>query len=118
MVESLSQQRATRLAEAVKIEVTDIIQKRLKDPRIGFVTITSVEASSDLKYCTIYLTIYGDEKERENSLKGIEKAKGFIRSELGKVLKVRHVPELSFKFDYSLEYGNKIEKLLKEIKND
>ncbi|WP_353892048.1 30S ribosome-binding factor RbfA [Proteinivorax hydrogeniformans] len=111
----MSQQRAIKLAEAIKIETNDIFQKRLKDPRVGFLTITSVDVTNDLRECTIYFTVYGTEQEKTDTLKGVEKAKGFIRSELGKRLKVRHVPELSFKFDHSLEYGNKIDKLLRDI---
>ncbi|WP_350345000.1 30S ribosome-binding factor RbfA [Proteinivorax tanatarense] len=111
-------QRATKLGEAIKIEINDIIQKRLKDPRVGFLTITSVDVTSDLRESTIFFTVYGSEQEKKDTLTGVEKAKGFIRSELGKRLKVRHVPELYFKFDYSLEYGNKIDKLLKDIHDE
>ena len=111
-------QRTIRLAENIKFEINDIIRKSIKDPRIGFITITSVELTGDLKHCTIYLSFLGDEKAKTEGFAGLQRAKGFIRSELGKRLTIRYTPELHFKFDESLEHGSKISKILNDLKSE
>lgn len=111
-------QRTIRLAENIKFEINDIIRKNIKDPRIGFVTITSVELTGDLKHCTIFLSFLGGEKARKDGFEGLQRAKGFIRSELGKRLTIRYTPELHFKFDESLEHGSKISKILNDLNRD
>lgn len=109
--------RATRLQEEIKREVSHIIQRKVKDPRLGFVSITDVEISNDLSHCKIFVSVFGDEHQREQTMIGLSKATGFIRSEIGKTVKLRHVPEIVFHYDSSLEHGSKIEAILKEIKN-
>lgn len=110
--------RPNRVGEQIKKEMGHILQRELKDPRIGFVTVTGVEVTGDLQQATIYISIMGSEDELNGSLQGLEKAKGFIRSEIGKRVSLRHTPELIFKLDESIEYGDRIEKLLKEVKHD
>lgn len=100
----------------IKEEVSKIILQQLKDPRVGFVTITRVKMSEDLKRARIYWTVLGDEKAKEASSLGLEKAKGFIRRELGKRMRIKFLPEIDFSFDDSFEYGQRIERLLEEIK--
>ncbi|MGD9677161.1 MAG: 30S ribosome-binding factor RbfA [Vulcanibacillus sp.] len=112
----MSKVRAGRVGEQIKKEISKIINTELKDPRIGFVTITGVDLTGDLSQATVHISVYGSEKEIKDTLETIEKAKGFLRSEIGKRIRFRHIPELFFKFDSSIEYGYKIEKLLKEIK--
>ncbi|MGE7621788.1 30S ribosome-binding factor RbfA [Viridibacillus sp. NPDC096237] len=107
--------RANRVAEQMKKELGDIIVRKLKDPRVGFVTVTDVEVTGDLQQATIYITCLGTERERQATLKGLEKAKGFIRSEIGQRIRLRITPELSFEFDSSAEYGNKIDTLLRQL---
>ena len=107
--------RADRIAEQMKKELTDIISRKLKDPRIGFVTITDVEVSGDLQIATIYISVLGDEQAAENSLKGLEHAKGFIRSEIGSRIRLRVTPEIHFEMDSSIAYGNRIEDLLRNL---
>ncbi|MBB5147831.1 MULTISPECIES: 30S ribosome-binding factor RbfA [Ureibacillus] len=109
--------RANRVAEQMKKELGDIIGRKLKDPRVGFVTVTAVELTGDLQQATIYITTLGDEEEKNETLKALEKAKGFIRTEIGQRIRLRRTPELLFKFDSSIEYGNKIEQLLRSIKD-
>ncbi|WP_339288838.1 30S ribosome-binding factor RbfA [Ureibacillus sp. FSL K6-0786] len=109
--------RANRVAEQMKKELGDIIGRKLKDPRVGFVTVTAVELTGDLQQATIYITTLGDEEEKNETLKALEKAKGFIRTEIGQRIRLRRTPELLFKFDSSIEYGNKIEQLLRTIKD-
>ncbi|MFC5558104.1 30S ribosome-binding factor RbfA [Ureibacillus thermophilus] len=110
--------RANRVAEQMKKELGDIIGRKLKDPRVGFVTVTAVELTGDLQQATIYFTTLGTEEERNETLKALEKAKGFIRSEIGHRIRLRRTPEITFKFDTSIEYGNKIEQLLRSIKEN
>jgi len=110
--------RANRVGEQMKKELSDIIGRKIKDPRIGFVTVTGVEVTGDLQQAKVYITVLGDQKQRENTLNGLEKAKGFIRSEVGHRIRLRITPELFFEIDESIDYGNKIETLLREIHRD
>ncbi|GJM83790.1 ribosome-binding factor A [Paenibacillus sp. HMSSN-139] len=95
-----------------------LIQSELKDPRIGFVTVTGVDVTSDLSQAKVYLSVFGDEEKKSESLKGLEKATGFLRTEIGKRIRLRHTPELIFKIDESIAYGSRIEKLLGEITHE
>ncbi len=87
----------------------------IKDPRIGFVTLTRVDLSDDLKYAKVYFSVMGSESEKEKSLQGLTNASGFIRTELGRKLKLRRIPELIFKIDHSLDYSIHINKVLSDI---
>lgn len=107
--------RPRQIGEQMKKELSDIITRKVKDPRIGFVTVTDVEVTGDLQQATVYITVLGDEKEREETLIGLNKAKGFIRSEIGHRIRLRKTPELFFKYDESVEYGNRIEALIEKI---
>ncbi|WP_019412823.1 30S ribosome-binding factor RbfA [Paenisporosarcina sp. TG20] len=109
--------RSNRVAEQMKKELGEIIARRLKDPRIGFVTVTDVEVTGDLQQATVFITVLGDDKERQETLKALAKAKGFIRTEIGQRIRLRKTPELMFEFDVSADYGNKIDTLLRQIKN-
>ena len=110
--------RANRVGEQIKKELTDIIQRGIKDPRIGFVTVTAVDVTGDLQQATAFVTVYGDDDEREKSLLALEKANGYIRSEIGKRIKLRKTPELDFKFDESIERGNRIDELLRNLNKE
>lgn len=114
----MSNVRVHRVGEQIKKEMVRILQRELKDPRIGFVTVTGVEMTGDLQQAKVYISVMGDEEQKMNTLEGLSRAKGFIRSEIGKVVKLRKTPELIFQFDESIEYGNKIEKLLQQIIQD
>jgi len=107
--------RATRIGEQMKKELSDIIGRKLKDPRIGFVTVTDVRVTGDLQQAKVYITVLGDEEQRENTLKGLSKAKGFIRSEIGQRIRLRKTPEIIFEIDETIDYGNRIESLIKQI---
>lgn len=110
--------RANRVAEQMKKELSDIISRRLKDPRVGFVTVTDVEVTGDLQQAKVYITVLGDEDTKAATLEALEKATGFIRSEIGSRIRLRKTPELFFEFDQSIEYGNRIEKLISELKKE
>lgn len=107
--------RSNRVAEQMKKELADIISRKLKDPRVGFVTVTDVDVTGDLQQAIVYITCLGSAKEREETMKGLEKAKGFIRSEISHRIRLRITPEISFEFDSSVEYGNRIDTLLRQL---
>ena len=112
----MSKVRISRLAEEIKRELSHIINTELKDPRIsGLISITNVEVTGDLRYAKVFISNYGSEEEQLQSLKALEKAAGFIRTELGQRIRARYIPELIFKSDASMEYGAKISKILAEI---
>jgi ribosome-binding factor A len=110
--------RSNRVAEQMKKELGEIIARKLKDPRIGFVTVTDVEVTGDLQQATVFITVLGDDKKRRETLKGLVQAKGFIRTEIGQRIRLRKTPELMFELDKSFDYGNKIDNLLKQIKTE
>ncbi|ELP8672288.1 30S ribosome-binding factor RbfA [Staphylococcus pseudintermedius] len=110
--------RAERVGEQMKKELMDIINNKLKDPRVGFLTITDVQPTNDLSLAKVYLTVLGSDKERENTFKGLEKAKGFIKSEIGQRMRLRIVPDLQFEYDESIEYGNRIERLIQDLNHN
>ncbi len=109
--------RANRVAEQIKKEVSQILQSEIKDPRItGFLSVTDVEVSRDLGFARIFVSIYGTDNEKKLTLKALESAQGFIRSEIGNRIRLRHVPEVSFHLDQSIEYGAHISGILKDLK--
>lgn len=111
----MASRRIERLNEQLKREITILVREEVRDPRIGMVTVTAVEASADLSVARVFVSVMGEgEGDREESLEGLRAAAPFIRTELGKRLHVRRVPELRFELDRSLEYAQRIERLLQE----
>ncbi|UJL47970.1 30S ribosome-binding factor RbfA [Virgibacillus sp. NKC19-16] len=111
----MSDVRANRVAEQMKKELGEIFTQKLKDPRIGFVTVMDVEVTGDLQQATIFISVLGDEQQKHDTLLGLTKAKGFIRSEIGQRIRLRKTPELMFEFDEAFDYGNRIETILREL---
>jgi ribosome-binding factor A len=109
----LPYKRSQRVSDLLREEIADIIIYRLKDPRIGFITVTGVDVTDDIKIARVYVSVFHDE-ERKTTLEILNAAKNFIRSELSKRLRMKFIPSIEFKLDTSIEYGNRIEKLLKE----
>ena len=107
--------RVGRVGEQIKKELSQLIQSELKDPRIGFITVTGVELTNDLSQARVFLSVLGTDEQKEETLKALARGTGFLRSELGKRIRFRHTPELLFKFDNSIEYGSQIESLLNNI---
>lgn len=107
--------RSTRVGEQMKKELADILSRKIKDPRVGFVTVTDVRVTGDLQQAKVYITILGDEEKKQDTLKGLAKANGFIRSEIGKRIRLRKTPEIIFEFDDTIDRGNRIDRLLHEI---
>ena len=112
----MSDVRVRKLQEFIKQEVSQMLMRGLKDPR--FTTITDVHVTGDLREATIYVSLFGSDKEKEDTLIALKHAAGHIRTELGKVLKLRHIPSITFDKDTSLDYSMHIESLLNEIKKD
>jgi len=102
----------------MKRELSDILQRDLRDPHLGFVTLTEVEVSDDLSFAKVFWTVLGDEADKKRSLRVLNKAKGFLRGEVGRRLRLREAPELIFKYDSSTERGLRIEQILEQIKEE
>ncbi|HCY0989394.1 TPA: 30S ribosome-binding factor RbfA [Staphylococcus aureus] len=111
----MSSMRAERVGEQMKKELMDIINNKVKDPRVGFITITDVVLTNDLSQAKVFLTVLGNDKEVENTFKALDKAKGFIKSELGSRMRLCIMPELMYEYDQSIEYGNKIERMIQDL---
>jgi ribosome-binding factor A len=110
--------RRERVQEALREEISDILRKELKDPRVGFVSVTSVQLSHDLSVAKVHMSILGDEKEQEQAMRVLSGAAGFVRSEVAKRISLRHAPEIVFKIDTSIEHSLRIAKLLNELSRD
>lgn len=110
--------RANRIAEQMKKELGEIIGQKLKDPRIGFVTVTGVDVTGDLQQAKVFISVLGTDREREDTLIGLSKAKGFIRTEIGQRIRLRKTPEIEFELDESVAYGNRIESLIRQVQDE
>jgi ribosome-binding factor A len=107
--------RADRVGDLIKEEISRIIQHELKDPGIGFVTITGVELSDDLKHAKIFYSVLGDEEAKKESSSALRRACGFVQREMGRRLRLKYTPEIYFLFDPSVEYGARIERLIEKM---
>ncbi len=109
--------RPSRVAEQFRHELSAIVTRGLKDPRItGFITVTGAKMAPDLKQVTVYVSIHGDDKVREQTLEGLAAAAGFLQREVARNLRLRHTPHLVFAYDPSVAEGDKIDRLLKEVR--
>lgn len=115
----MSENRVRRVAEQIKKDVSQIIGAQLKDPRVANITsVTEVQLTRDLRYASVYVSIYGSDIEKEKTLQALTKASGYIRSEIGRRIRLRYVPEINFFLDNSIEYGVHIEKVIKSLKEE
>ncbi len=110
--------RQKKVADKVQQLVSLVIDRKIKDPDKGFVTITHVKMSPDLRIASVYFTVLGDESETERSLAALNRAKNYIRNEIAPELKMRFVPDLRFFVDDTMAYAKKIERLLENIKKE
>ena len=110
----MSELRVRKIQEFIKQEVSSMLLKEIKDPRLGFVTVTGVHLTGDLREATVYVSLFGSDREKAESLEALNNARGFIRRELGQRLKIYYTPTI----DTSLEYGMHIEGLIKKIHKD
>ena len=104
--------RAQRLTEEIREQVARMIAADLKDPRLGFVTVTRVEMTHDLGLARVHVGVLGSEAEREKTMKALGQASGFVRRELGKRLRIRHTPEVEFRYDKGLDATDRVAQLL------
>lgn len=107
--------RVDRMQEFIKQELSQIVLQEMKDPRIGFITVTKVIVSGDLRIATVFISVLGDTEKRKTTIKALEKAAGFLRSELARRMKVRFAPQLLIKLDENLDYSLHVNKLLEGV---
>jgi ribosome-binding factor A len=107
--------RAERVADQIRIEVADILLRKIRDPRVRSVTVTDVELTNDLRIARVFVTAFGSEAETKDVFAGLSKASGFVRSELGRRLTLRYLPEIVFMKDLSGPRGDRVLQLLDEI---
>ncbi len=110
--------RSDRVQVQLRKEISRILQEDLKDPRIGFITVTRIDLTGDLRHAKVYFSIFGDEANQESSLEGIQSAAGYIRKLISERLNLRYTPELSFRLDKSAEYSIELEKTFERLKNE
>ena len=108
--------RKEKVQEAIQKEICDILQNELKDPRLGFVTITGVEMSDDLRYAKVFFSVLGKDEDKKKTREALDSGLGFIRTLVAERIQLRFAPELVFKEDNSSEYSSHIQKVLDEIK--
>jgi ribosome-binding factor A len=114
----MSAGRMRRVDEAVRAVLSDAIAKDLQDPRVGFVTVTAVKTSPDLRHARVYVSILGDEQARADSLAGLRSATGFLQAHVASELTLKHTPALVFEYDESVDRGMRITRLLDETARD
>lgn len=111
----MASRRQRQVAELLHEEISQLIQHHTRDPRLGFVTVTGVDVSADLRIARVYVTALGDETGIQSTLEGLASAAGYFRHQMRQNLSLRYIPELRFKLDTSLEYGLRIDDLLNTI---
>jgi ribosome-binding factor A len=107
--------RMRRVDEAMRVVLSDAIAKDLKDPRIGFVTVTGVKTSPDLRHARVYVSVLGGEPERSETLDGLRSAHGFLQRRLAGELALKHTPSLAFEYDDTVDRGMRISRMLAEL---
>jgi ribosome-binding factor A len=110
--------RQEKLGEQIAVELSDLLRLRVKDPRIGFASITRVEVSGDLRHAKVYVSVMGTAEERASTMQALKHASGFLRHELAERLTIRYMPELVFKLDTSIEEGARILALIQQIEEE
>jgi ribosome-binding factor A len=114
----MARERMRRVDEAVRAVLSDAISKDLKDPRVGFVTVTSVKTSRDLRQARVYVSVLGNEPTRAASLEGLRSAHGYLQSRLGSELTLKRTPTLTFEYDDTVDRAARVTELLKEPGDD
>jgi ribosome-binding factor A len=107
--------RRERLEHQLRKEIGDIVEREVRDPAVGFSTVTEVRLSNDLQFAKVYVSVYGDRKARDDALRALGKATAFVRSQLGRRIRVKTLPEITFLLDESLDTYERVEELLEEI---
>ena len=112
----MSSPRVRKIADRIQVTVAEMLERRVKDPRLGFVTVTDVRVSGDTQHASVFYTVFGEEEQVAASAVALESAKGLIRSEVGKQLGTRHVPTLEFIHDALPESARHLEDLLERVR--
>jgi ribosome-binding factor A len=112
----MSSPRVRKIADRIKVTVAELLERRIKDPRLGFVTVTDVRVSGDTQHASVFYTVFGEEEQVEASAAALESAKGLIRSEVAKALAIRHAPTLEFIHDALPENARHLEELLAQVR--
>jgi ribosome-binding factor A len=111
--------RIERVGNLIRHEISELLQRQVKDPRLGnFVAVTEVSISPDLRYAKVFVSCLGSEEDKQQTLSGLTAASGFLRNQLAKRLRLRHVPELSFRWDDSIERGTRLLQLIDKVSAD
>lgn len=108
-------QRTDRINEQLRQEISLLVRDQVRDPRVGLVTVTAVETSPELDHAKVYVSVMGDDAEKEEALQGLRSAAPFIRGQLGRRLHMRRIPEIHFQYDRVLAEASRIESLLREV---
>jgi ribosome-binding factor A len=111
----MSTRRQAQVADFLREEISDIMRRELNDPRLGMASITRVEMSPDLRYARVFVSVLGTQEEQQESLRGLQHAAGFIRHLLKPRMHIRHIPEIVFKEDHSLEHAEEIARTLRSL---
>ena len=106
--------RQEKLGEQFAQELSELIRTRLKDPRVGFASITRVEVSNDIRHAKVFVSVMGTDEEQKATMKGLSNATGYLRHELATRIPLRYMPELAFKLDKSIEEGSRVLELIKQ----
>jgi ribosome-binding factor A len=114
----VSSPRVRRIADRIKVTVAEMLERRIKDPRLGFVTVTDVRVSGDTQHASVFYTVFGTDDEVAGSAAALESAKGLIRSEVAKQLNIRHAPSLEFIHDALPENARHLEEVLAKVRAD
>jgi ribosome-binding factor A len=112
----VSGHRRERVAEEMREQIAQLVARQLKDPRIGFVTVTRVEVTADFAHAKVFVSVLGDEKQRRDSLAGLERAAGFVRREVGRRMRMRVLPEIHFVYDKGVDATDRVARLLDEVR--
>lgn len=110
--------RPERVQEAIRQEVSTIINNEIKDPRLGFLTVTRVDLTKDMRYARVYFSVLGEDKAKYLALKGLKSAKGYIKGRLGEKIKMRFMPEIEFRIDETLEKTQEVFRILDRLEKE
>ena len=112
----MTTRRQIQVAEEIQQIISVLLQREVKDPRLGFVTVIKAEVTSDLKYSTVFVSVLGSPEEQKATMDALTSSRGFLRRELASRMSMRFVPELRFRLDHGVEYSDRINRLLNELK--
>ncbi|RIK42859.1 MAG: 30S ribosome-binding factor RbfA [Chloroflexi bacterium] len=114
----MSERRRQQVADLLRDHISEIIQREMRDPRLGFVSVTRVEVSPDIRMAKVFVSVFGTEEEQRDAMVALSRATGFVRKQLGDRLEMRFVPELSFRQDRSMQHAESVARLLRQIERE